>query len=40
MGRVGALVLALTRGWYTRCACTGGSFVVDVVDGSTSVESR
>jgi hypothetical protein len=37
---VGALVLALTRGWYTRRARTGGNFVVYVVDGSTSVKSR
>jgi hypothetical protein len=37
---VGALVLALTRGWYTVFARTGGNFVVYVVDGSTSVASR
>jgi hypothetical protein len=39
-GWAGTLALGLTRGWYTGCARTGGSFVVDVVDGSTSVESR
>jgi hypothetical protein len=32
--------LALTREWYTGCARTGGSFVVNVVDRSASVKSR
>src|SRR6266566_2990937 len=32
--------LALTRGWYTEWASTGGSFVVNVVDRTTSVKSR
>jgi hypothetical protein len=40
VGRVGTLVLGLTRGWYTECARTGGTFVVDVVDRSVSVRTR
>src|SRR5260370_220984 len=32
--------LGLTRGWYTGHARMGGSYVVNVVDESTSVKSR
>jgi hypothetical protein len=32
--------LALTRGWYTGCARTGGSFVVYVVNGLPRLMTR
>ena len=39
-GWCGHARLGLDAEWYTGCARTGGSFVVNVVDRSTSLESR
>ena len=35
-----SIAMSVTREWYTGCARTGGSFVVNVVDRSASVKSR